>query len=308
MYIYCKLLPKIKINQKYLVNLITYAFRNFLNKYQRKEDMLMYTRQKGLFYKSFVYFLTISLIVFLSGFTEIIVEARELNLPLGEMVSRGEVKFKASENVWKKVETSHFPLFPGVNIKTEKGIAAISLANAAKIEVESNSLFYFNQTGQFILIEGGIQFFTPNSSEVTFKVGNLNISNFKAFHVNKDLLADSQKSEGVIGKVRIHSNGSVTVTTVQGNLSILSQDGTVLAALSPKDSVTIPAVTVRGRSSEIVAQVGEPTSVKKGEEFLGISTGAWTWIGIGVGVLGGMGLGYAIGRQHEEKEYIPICP
>ena len=206
-----------------------------------------------------------------------------MNPPVGEMVSRGEVKFEARENVWKKVEPSHFPVFQGVKIKTEKGSAAIALANTGQIEVGPNSLFFFDQMDRFILSQGNIQFLIRSGSEVNFKVGNLSISRSRTLQTTKDPRSAPEKSEETIGTISIHSNRSVTVKTIQGKLSVLDQDRIVLAALSSKDSVTILSITIGGKPRVMVAQAGEKAPTEGAEEFLGLSTwtmGRWgLWLG-----------------------------
>jgi hypothetical protein len=71
-------------------------------------------------------FLCVSLILLTSGLST--AGDKEANRPLGDMTSRGEVKFEAREGAWKNVEPSYFPVFQGMKIKTEKGAAVISLA------------------------------------------------------------------------------------------------------------------------------------------------------------------------------------
>jgi len=72
--------------------------------------------------------------------------------------------------------------------------------------------------------------------------------------------------------------------------------------------MTFPAQTVNLPGKTMVAQVGKAEGAgRAGGEFLGLSP--WTWVGIGIGVAAVAGVvGYAVGRQHEEKEYVPICP
>ncbi len=111
----------------------------------------MSTQRKGMIYRSFVYFLSIYFLLCMNGFPKMVAEAKEMNPPVGEMVSRGEVRFEARQNIWEKVEPSYFPVFQGVKIKTEKGSAAIALANTGQIEVGPNSLFFFDQMDRFIL-------------------------------------------------------------------------------------------------------------------------------------------------------------
>ncbi|MFB0507329.1 MAG: hypothetical protein ACETWT_11405, partial [Thermodesulfobacteriota bacterium] len=105
-------------------------------------------------YKTFIYFLCFSFLVLTGGFPGMAAEATESGLPIGEMTSNGEVKFEARENVWKDVEPMHFPVFQGVRIKTERGLALIVLAKGVQIEVGQNSLFSFQQDDQFHLLQG----------------------------------------------------------------------------------------------------------------------------------------------------------
>jgi hypothetical protein len=117
--------------------------------------------------------------------------------------------------------------------------------------------------------------------------------------------APSQAGE-TIGSISIHANGQVTVNNIQGNLTILNQDHQVLAALSSKESVTVPSI----HSDTIqVAQVDDEATQEKAPKKGGLGT--WGWIGIGAGVVavvviavaagGGGGGG---GGDHEA----PVCP
>lgn len=207
--------------------------------------------------EKFIYFLCISFLLMMNGFP-IRAEAKEKSIPIGEMVSNGEVKFEARENVWKEVESSYFPIFQGSRIKIEKGVAIITLSNNSQIEVSPNSLFSFDQNDRFILSQGNIEFRIPPSSEISFRVGNLTILKSRTLQATKNLSASSPKDEETMGSISIHSNGSVTVKSVQGRISILNQDHVVLAALSSKDSVTIPSITVGGPSKVMVAQAFPP--------------------------------------------------
>ncbi len=62
-----------------------------------------------------------------------VAEAKEIGRPVGEMVSRGEVKFESRESVWKNVEPSHFPIFQGAKIKTKKGGSIVTLTNDSQV-------------------------------------------------------------------------------------------------------------------------------------------------------------------------------
>jgi len=258
-----------------------------------------------MIYKSFVYLLSISLLLFLSGFPGMGAGAREIKLPIGEMMSRGAVKFETKQNIWEKVEPSHFPVLQGVRIRTEKGEATIALTNTGQVKVGSNSLFFFDQADRFVLLQGSIEFRVPSVSEINFKVGNLSISNSRTLQATNNPPNAARISEQTIGSISIHSNGSVTVKTVQGKLSILNQERVVLAALSAKDSVTIPSVTVEGKPRLMVAQVGETAATEEAAEYLGLST--WTWLGIIAGAATIGGIAWAI-AESEEKERRPICP
>ncbi|MBS3921155.1 MAG: hypothetical protein KG012_19960 [Deltaproteobacteria bacterium] len=263
--------------------------------------------RKGMIYRSFIYFLSISFLLLVNGFPGMVAGAREIKLPIGEMISRGDVKYEARENVWKKVETSHFPVFQGVKIKTERGAAAIALANTGQIEVGPNSLFYFDQMDRFVLSEGNIQFLIPSGSEVNFKVGNISILKSRVLRASRTPASTAPKSEETIGSISIHSNGAVTIKNIQGNLSVLDENRVLLAGLSSKDSVTLPSTTVKTSPRMMTAQVGQTTGAAAATtgEFLGLST--WAWVGIIAGAAAIGGIAWAI-SEADEKDRRPICP
>lgn len=64
-----------------------------------------------------------------------VAEVKEIGRPVGEMVSRGEVKFESRESVCKDVEPSHFPIFQGAKIRTEKGDSIVTLTNDSQVLV-----------------------------------------------------------------------------------------------------------------------------------------------------------------------------
>ena len=217
--------------------------------------------KKGMFFKTFVYFLSISFLLMMNGFPRIAAEAAERGIPIGEMVSKGEVNFEARENVWKKVEPSHFPVFQGVKIRTEKGLAGIALGNNSHIEVGQNSLFSFDQSDRLQLCQGGINFRISPNAELNFKIGNLLVTKSRSLQASKGPIVASPKSEEAIGSISIHSNGAATVKSIQGQLLILNQDRAVLASVSSQDSVTIPSTTVKSTPKTVVAQVGTTQAV-----------------------------------------------
>lgn len=251
----------------------------------------------------FVYVLCISFLVMMNGFSGTFVEAKDKGLPIGEMVSKGGVKFEARENVWKDVEPSQFPLFYGTKIKTENGVAIVTLSNNSRIDVSPNSLFSLDQEGRFVLSQGSIEFRIPSASEINFKVGNLSILKSRALQAAKDL-STPERNEEIMGSISFHTNGSVTIKSVQGKLTIINQDQVVLAGLSSKDSITIPSTTVGVKPPVMVAQVGTVTGAGTGS-ILGLSTG--TAILVGVGALAAAG-GVVWAVNDTTKTTAPVCP
>jgi len=248
---------------------------------------------RGLACKAFVCFLCLSFLCLISGFPGTVAEAQDTELPVGEMISTGAVKFEARENVWKKVEPSHFPVFQGVRIRTENGLALIILPNDTRIEVGENSLFSFQRDNQFHLFQGRFLFRIPSGAEFTVGAGELSIGKPDALQAARGPLVVSSRGEETIGSIAIHSNASVTVESIRGPLSIQNRDHVVLAAISPRESVTMPSAAVSGKKGVTVAQVGETTTEEPPEEIpigepeskvpLGLDTlGPMTWVGIGL--------------------------
>jgi hypothetical protein len=231
-------------------------------------------------FKAWVYFLCVSFLLLANGFHTMIAEAKEMGRPLGEMVSRGEVKFESTKAVWKNVELSQFPIFPGMRIKTGKGASLVTLEGNRQIEVGENSLLSFERNDQMQLTQGTINFRLPSTAELSFKVGDLTVIQSKSLEASKNPLPVSPKSEATIGSISVHSNGAVTIKSLQGSLSVLNQERVVLAALSSKDTVTFPSVTVKGPPKVMVAQAGEKTSDQESESWKFLGLGTWWWVGI----------------------------
>jgi hypothetical protein len=115
--------------------------------------------------------------------------------------------------------------------------------------------------------------------------------------------APSQAGE-TIGSISIHPNGQVTVESIQGSLTILNQDRKVLAALSSKESVTIPSI----HSDTIqVAQVDDEVTEEKAPKK---GWGTWTWVAIGAGVVAAaVGIGVGVGGGGGDGDHeAPVCP
>ena len=230
--------------------------------------------RKGKAYRSFAYSLCVTLLLLMNGFPRMIAEAKERSLPIGEMVSRGDVKFEARENLWKNVESSQFPIFQGVKIKTEKGVAVITLASNSQIEVGQDSFFFFDPTNRLNLFQGRIDFRIPAASETDLKIRNLTIIKSRTMQAGKAPAGAAPKSEEIIGAVSIHPNGSVTLKSFQGSFSVLGKDRAFLAALSSQETVTIPSVTASGDGKWMVAQpLQDDDSKKKKKEGAGFAEG-----------------------------------
>lgn len=260
--------------------------------------------------RTFIYFLCISFLLLTNGFHTMIAEAKGIDRPMGEMISRGEVKFESRENVWKDVEPSQFPIFQGVKIKTGKGASIVTLTNDSQIEVGQNSLLSFDRSDQMHLTQGTIDFRSPSTAELSFKVGNLTVIKYGSLQASKNTAEVSQNSEETIGSIFVHPNGSITVKSIRGSLSIVNQEHVVLAALSSKDTVTIPSVVAKSPSKVMVAQTGDTKTggaETENWELWGIST--WGWIGIiaGLGAVGGIIGGTAGHHGGGGHGFLPIC-
>lgn len=252
-------------------------------------------------------FLCFSFFLMMNGFPRMMAEAKE-NLPIGEMVSNGEVKFEARENAWKSVETSNFPIFQKTRIKTEKGVAALALSNDTQIDVAQKSLFSFDEDSRLVLTQGSIQFRIPPASETSFKMGNISVVKSRSLQAAKSPVPS--KNEEAVGSISIHPNGAVTVKSFQGNLSVLNQDRMVLAGLSPNNSVTFPSTTVKAEPRTMVAQTGKNEENDRDTEvggWFGLSTGTWALIGLGVaGTAGGIAAA-ASGGGSGGVDFVPLC-
>jgi hypothetical protein len=263
---------------------------------------------RNFFSRPLVYVLCFSFLLMMNGFHQIVAEAKEAGLPIGEMVSQGEVKIETRENVWKNVEPSFFPIFKGAKIKTEKGTGAVTLAKKGQIEIGPNTLLSFGENERLLLTQGRIDFRIVSNAEIDFKIGNLSVMRSRVLQASKSPVPAGSPQSEIIGSIQTHSNGAVTVKSLQGSLTILSKDHVVLAALSPKESVTLPSTTVKGAPPVMVAQVGEVAAGETAsEEFLGLGT--WTWVAIGGGVAAIAGIAIAAGGGGGGGGHdVPICP
>jgi len=233
--------------------------------------------KKGLIFKMFVYFLSVSFLLLMNEFPKMVAEANQ-NIPVGQMVSRGGVKFEVKENSWEKVETP-FPIFEGMKIRTEKGEAVLALAEKTRIEIGSDSLFYFDQRDRFHLLQGKINFRIQPDVQLRFKVGNLWINKSYPLQSAKGSSVALTKDKEFAGSILMHSKGLVTVKSVQGSLNVINQDSTVLASLSTGESITLPSVVVSPQSPTMMANA-EPKGTKGPLEEEGLLSKWETWMGI----------------------------
>ncbi len=215
-----------------------------------------------------------------NGFHGMVADANQ-NIPIGQMISRGGVKFEVSKNSWEKVETP-FPVFEGMKIRTEKGEAVLALSEKTRIEIGSDSLFYFDQRDQFNLLEGKVSFRIQPDVPLRFRVGNLWISKSYPLQSAKGSSVALTKDKEFAGSILTHIKGSVTVKSTQGPLHVTSQDGTVLASLSTGESITLPSVFVSPKSpTPTMTANAEPESTEETAEergFLGVPT--WAWVSL----------------------------
>jgi len=267
----------------------------------------------------FTFFLTVS------GFPGTVIQAKDAKFPIGEMISKGGVRFEARDNVWKSIDSSHFPVFEKGKIKTEQGTGMVTLGNSCHLEIAQNSVISFEQVDRVHLTQGRLNFRIPSSKEMTIKVGSLTVTKPRVQQASKGTVIIPAKSEDTVGSVTLHSNGSVTIRNLQGSLSILDQDRVVVAALSSKESITIPATMASGKSYKMMAQAGEVRESKRetqnviDQEWTYLGLNAIEWIAVGYAALLVGGLTYAFWPEGDkdrtvgqvrtvEQEQVPICP
>ena len=243
----------------------------------------------GFALKAWVYFLCVSFLLLASGFHTMVAEAKEINPPLGDMLSPGDAMFESTGAVWKNVEVFEFPIFPGVKIKTIESPSLVTLQGNRQIDVGKNSLFSFDRNDQMQLLQGNIEFRLPLTTELSFKVG--------------ELTATSDPADVTIGSIWVHSNGAVTIKCIQGSLSVLNQERVVLAKLSSNDTVTFPSGTVKV-PKVMVAQADNDDD--EARRFLGIPW--WIWAAGGVVIAAAVvTIAVSSGGGHGGS-HGPVCP
>ncbi len=109
------------------------------------------------------------------------------------------------------------------------------------------------------------------------------------------------------GYLSIASNGSMTLKSIEGKLSILDRERKVLAVLSSNESVAVSSSSDSKDQKIVIVQVPASSGFgySGGGEFLGMSAGSWGVLAAGALGLGGMGV-YT--GQTDTKDPAPICP
>jgi hypothetical protein len=267
----------------------------------RKDDGM-----KGAANKILIYLICFNFLALATGVPELLSQGKERRFPIGEMVSKGEVTFEARDKVWKKVENFHFPVFKGLKIRTVEGVAAIALGNNNQIEMGQNSLISFEQSDQVSFSQGRIDFRTPSSAALNLKVGGLIVSSSRPLQAAKDPVPGVPTGGETIGTLSRFPEGALTVKNHQGFLYIMNQERVVLASLSPRESVTVPSVTVKSPPRVMVAQVGEAGGYYEDEELMFLRLTVNDWLHYFAGWAGITGLILYANNQVDDDD--PICP
>jgi hypothetical protein len=198
-----------------------------------------------------------------------------------------------------------------MKIRTEKGEAVLALAEKTRIEIGSDSLFYFDQRDQFNLLQGKVSFRIQPDVQLRFKVGNLWINKSYPLQSAKGSSVALTKDKEFEGSILMHSKGSVTVKSIQGLLYVTNQDHVVMASLSAGESITLPSVVASSKSPTMMANAnpeGTEGAAPAEEGFLGLST--WTWMGIAAAVvIVGVTVGVVVwAASRDEDHEAPVCP
>jgi len=265
--------------------------------------------KQGLLFKSFSCFLCGALFLFM-GRLSTEAQGKEKNIPIGEMVSRGEVKFEARDKIWKEVEPSSFPVLPGVKIKTEKGASTLFLGARHKVEMGQNSLICVEQKDQLRLYRGRVDFRLSGQKDLSLRAGNLIVIGNLPLQASKSPAKITAKAEEARGSLLLHGNGSLRISGEQGQITVLSQGRKVLAVLSPKETLTIPSTLVEGPAGEKalpvrMAQVGDEEAAAQPVKSGGLSAKTWGVIGLAALAAGGV---LALGGGGGGGGAAPICP
>ncbi len=260
------------------------------------------------YFKLSIWFLCLSHIFIGEGFLPNLSWGQNKKLPIGQIIARGEVQFSLKENIWKDIEPAYFPLFSGMKIKTRKGLANIFLKNHSHVELSKDTMILITGMDNIRLLQGKIDFRIPARANFKMHLGNLLIQKASS------QLADQGThlaGEEVIGELNLTAHGAMKISLIKGKISVINHEQQVLAALSQRDSLTIPASLVNQPLQEKIiplkiAQVGEEELAAEPEKYAGIS--AKTWGIIGLAALGATGALIAAGGGGGGGGGAPACP
>jgi hypothetical protein len=87
------------------LNVLNLFLHEEATKESKMKKMRRFVGSKFPIILCFTFFLTIS------DFPGTSTQAKDAKFPIGEVISRGGVRFEARENVWKSIDSSHFPVF-----------------------------------------------------------------------------------------------------------------------------------------------------------------------------------------------------
>ncbi|MBP1695313.1 MAG: hypothetical protein H6Q41_501 [Deltaproteobacteria bacterium] len=174
---------------------------------------------------------------------------REMDFPIGTVISQGNVKMEVKDKVWRTLESPYSPMLKGKKIRTGNGTARISLSNNSLIEVSPNSLLSFEHEGQLNLLEGGVHFKIPATAQMNFKIGALSVRKPQRLTTQKGPTTALIREEETEGSLFLHPDGSLRVRSVQGSLSILDHENRVLTTTSSNGPITITPKILSGEEA-----------------------------------------------------------
>lgn len=264
--------------------------------------MKKFYSKPGIWFVCFLYFFI------WGGVQPTISWAKDRNPPIGEIIVRGEVQYEVRENNWRNIEFSYFPLFPGIKIKTKKGLANIFLRDHSNVELNKETLILVKDIDNLHLLQGRIDFRIPAQGNLKLHLGNLVVQKTS---FRQAAQRNYPTGREVLGTLTLHAHGAVTINNIKGNISVLDKNQRVLAALSEKDSLTIPSSLAHKPPQEEItpvkiAQVGEEEIAAEPEKYAGISVKTWGIIGLAA--LGATGALIAAGGGGGGGGGAPACP
>jgi hypothetical protein len=162
------------------------------------------------------------------------------------MIAKGNVSVEVKADRWRPVETSHFPVFRGVKIRTEKGTAIIALADNCQMEMDPHSVLSFIQRDQISLLQGSVHFRIPPTVHTKFSVGTLSIMKSPQIQAYANPAPIFPRMEESIGSLSFRANGSVFIKRPDSSVLIRIA---MFWAHSSKDAILLPSKGFGNRRS-----------------------------------------------------------